>query len=857
MGWGFVWMCAAATASAKELVFEKDVRPILKAYCFMCHGEANEREGGLDLRLARLAQQGGDSGPAVLAGKHKESLLVERIRSKEMPPSKKKVTPEELAIIQQWIDQGAKTARPEPQEIGHGPLFTEEEKAYWAFQPIQRPPVPQVKHAQQVKTPVDNFLLTRLEQEGLSYSPPASKETLIRRATYDLTGLPPTPAEIDEFVHDDSPAAYDRLLDRLLESPRYGERWGRHWLDVAGYADSEGYAEEDTERKWAYKYRDYVIHSIHADKPFDQFIQEQLAGDEMLTPPYKNLTPDQAEKLIATGFLRMAADGTGNGGVDKKAASNQVVADTVQIVSTALLGLTVGCAQCHDHRYDPIPQADYYRLRAVFEPALDWKNWRVPNARLITLYTDADRQQAAQLEAEAKQLDAARLEKEKEFIAEVFERELAKRPEELRQPLREARDTPEKMRTAEQRKLLKEHPSVNVSAGSLYLYDKKMADELKKMASDAADVRAKKPKEEMVRALSEVPGKVPQTFLHYRGDYEQPKEELQPAGLSILEEVSPAKIPAKNPELPTTGRRTAFAAWLTSGTHPLVSRVLVNRIWMHHFGRGLVASPADFGTLGERPSHPELLDWLASDFTDHGWKLKRFHKLLMSSNVYLQGTQRTAQAESIDPDNRLLWGKPLMRLEAEAVRDAMLATSGKLNEKRFGPAVPVMADLVGQWVIGKENLNAGRPGAIVDMKGEEFRRSLYVQSRRSRPLAVLDMFDLPTMAPNCEVRASSTVAPQSLMLMNSDFVMDQARHFALRVQTEAGENLTAQVTLAWRLALGTQPTAAQLHDSVTYVQDQTAQFSTTKFKDKITPSQLGLASFCQALYSANGFLYVD
>ncbi len=327
-----------------------------------------------------------------------------------MPPGNKKLTGEEVAVIGRWIAAGAVSIRAEQEKLDETNSFTEDDREFWAFQPITRLTVPTAPATSpgkptsaawsRVRNPIDAFLIAKLEANGLTFSPEAGKATLIRRVFYDLIGMPPSPEEVDLFLADEAPDAYERLIERLLNSPHYGERWGRHWLDVAGYADSEGYTNDDTVRKEAFKYRDYVIRSFNADKPFDQFIQEQLAGDEMIDPAvvssgFKNLPPDAIEKLTATGFLRMAPDGTGSGGVDQKLARNQVITDTIKIVATSLLGLTVGCAECHNHRYDPIPQADFYRLRAVFEPALDWKNWRAPPARLVSLYTDADRARSA------------------------------------------------------------------------------------------------------------------------------------------------------------------------------------------------------------------------------------------------------------------------------------------------------------------------------------------------------------------------------------------------------------------------------------------------------------------------------
>jgi hypothetical protein len=653
------------------------------------------------------------------------------------------------------------------------------------------------------------------------------------------------------------------LLDRVLNSPHYGERWGRHWLDVAGYADSEGYTEDDPIRPAVYKYRDYVIRAFNDDKPFDQFVVEQLAGDELLTPPFKNLTSDQAEKLVATGFLRMAPDGTGVGGVDQNLARNDVMAKTIEIVSTSLLGLTVGCAQCHNHRYDPISHEDYHAIRAIFEPALDWKNWLVPAKRQISLYTDADRAKSAEIEAEALKLLDERTKKQDEYIEATFRRELAKLQESLHESITKARHTPEKNRTAEQNKLLKEHPSVNVTASSLYLYDKKAADELKKMADKANAIRQTKPKEEFVRAVWEPAGKaLPTTFLFHRGDPEQPKQAIAPRELTVLTSAKSAALPVNDETLPTSGRRLAYAKWLTSGEHPLTARVIVNRIWLNHFGRGLVATPGDFGALGVEPTHPELLDWLASEFVASGWSVKELHRLIMNSTTYRQASLHHSAGDAVDADNLLYWRMAVRRLEAEAIRDTTLAISGELNNKAFGPAVPVMADTVGQWVIGQENLNAGRPGAVIPMKGEDLRRSIYIESRRSRPLSVMDPFDLPRMEPNCTSRSSSTVSPQSLMLMNSEFVLTRAKQFAERVHQEAGEDVAAQIKFAWQLAFAATPHDDELAEAVSFVQEQTQHFAAnpppeTKDKQNADPAGEALASFCHALLSSNRFLYID
>ncbi|MEI8020116.1 MAG: PSD1 and planctomycete cytochrome C domain-containing protein, partial [Schlesneria sp.] len=645
---------ATAADSHTDPVFETHIRPILKANCFHCHGEEDKHEGKLDLRLTRLMIQGGDSGPSLISGQADESLIVKRIVSGEMPPGEKKLSSQQIEVIRRWVTNGAKTARPEPESPSIGD-FTDEERNFWSFKPISNPNVPTVANAIQVHSPVDPFLLEQLEQYQSSFSNEAVRQTLIRRLTFDLHGLPPAPENVEEFINDPTHDAYDRLLDRLLASPRYGERWGRHWLDVAGYADSDGYTESDPVRTYAYKYRDYVIRQFNADKPFDQFIIEQLAGDELVPLPYENLQHEAAEKLAATGFLRMAPDGTSGGAADVNIAKNEVIAETIKVVSSSLLGLTVGCAQCHNHRYDPISQTDYYRFRALFEPAYDWKNWRVPKARLISRWSadqlkaaqQADAQINSQTEVRMKELDA--------IVQEVFGREAGKLPEEQRELAKTAKTTTADKRTPEQVQILKDHPSLNVDRGSVYLYEAARINTFNtEWDKRIADIRAMRPNEDYVPCLTEVPGQIPPTHVFYRGEFAQPKQAVNPGELPILTLSHATEIPADDPQLPTSGRRLAYARHLTNGKHSMLPRVLVNRFWMHHFGKGIVATPGDFGYLGEKPSHPELLDWLATRFVADGWQLKRFHRVLLSSAAYRQQSVRRSEMDAVDPDNRLL-----------------------------------------------------------------------------------------------------------------------------------------------------------------------------------------------------------
>jgi len=785
---------AEAAPSGGTPTFETAIRPLLKVYCLDCHGAEEHLEGGLDLRLRRLAVQGGVSGPAVTPGDVEASLLVHRIRVGEMPPAGKKVPAESRALIEAWIAAGARVEREEPASLPAGLGITPEERAFWCFQPLARPEPPALDRivgspgelaehpdADVVRTPIDRFLLARLRSQGLRFSPEADRLALVRRVAFDLCGLPPTPVEIEAYLNDPSELAYEKMVDRFLDSPAYGERWGRHWLDVAGYADSDGDGNADTPRPYAYKYRDYVIRALNADVPFDQFVIEQLAGDELASRPWEELSAEQLDKLAATGFLHMAADATA-GAADLEEAANRAVGDVLKVVSTSLLGLSVGCAQCHDHKYDPISQVDYYRLRAVFEPALDPSRWRRPQERLVSLSTAADRQQAAAIDAEVQALQQAYQEKQTRLVAEAFEQNLQRFEDALQAPLREAFFTPEAARTADHNDLLLRHPSANVSPGVLYQYNQAAADDLKQDQARIDAKRAEKPPEDFVSVTTEPGGGLPTTHLFYRGDHRDRRQAVEPGDLTIAApDGARWEFAAPDPAGPTSGRRLAWARQLMSGTHPLAGRALVNRVWMHHFGRGIVETAGDLGMLGGRPTHPELLDWLAVEFAAQGWSLKQLHRSVMHSHAYRQssGEARPGAARSgdgaagIDPRqvdalNALYWKFPLRRLEAETLRDAMLAVAGRLDRTLFGPAAAVQEDFAGQ----------------VDAQADCVRRSVYLQVRRSRPVSLLAAFDAPVMAVNCERRVASVGPVQSLMLMNNDWVLKQAEHFARRLRAE-------------------------------------------------------------------------
>jgi hypothetical protein len=556
--------------------------------------------------------------------------------------------------------------------------------------------------------------------------------------------------------------------------------------------------------------------------------------------------------------LRNAPDGTGSGAATEE-GRNAVISETIKQVTSSLVGLTVGCAQCHNHRYDPISQKDYYRLRAVFEPALNWKAWKTPAHRRVSLYTEADRQQKAEVEAEVKVVAAQRTEKQEAYIAATFEKEIAKLPSEVQAEVRTAHDTVEKDRSDAQNKLIKKYPSTVVTAGNLYLFDKKAADDLATFTTKQETLRKAIPLEEYVRCLTEPHQQSPPTtFVFSRGNFSSPLAEVEPRELAVLDPQGTASYVDRIENIPTTGRRYQYAQWLTSPEHPLLARVIVNRIWAHHFGRGIVDTPGDFGALGGRPSHPELLDWLAAELMQNDWSIKHIHRLIMTSTTYQQSSSRHEQGNKVDRQKRLLWSMPVRRLETESIRDAILAISGMLNTQAAGAAVPVMADRTGQWVVGKENLNAGRPGPVIDMLGQQYRRSVYIEVRRSRPLAVLEPFDLPTLSPNCNRRASSTGAPQSLQMLNSEFITQQSRHFADRL-IRLSDSTEDRIRAAWRLVYSKEITAEQFNEAMDFI-GTSEKTLTADYQDKGIKSDAAgdaLALLCQALISSNQFIYIE
>ena len=857
-------------------VTERDVMvPLLHVRCVVCHGR-RKQEGGLDVRTRASLLQGGKSGPAIVPGKPDESLLVQRIAAQQMPPpaslrpyTVRPVTSQELEKLRQWIAAGAPTEAEEVLEVGSGPdpLVSEKDRRFWSFQPPNRPRVPQVRHKHRVRTPIDAFLLAKLEAKGLSFSSEAERLTLMRRAYLDLIGLPPEPEEIESYLRDGKPGHYERMIDRLLASPHYGERWARYWLDAAGYADSEGITNADSVRPHAYRYRDYVIRSLNSDKPYDEFLVEQIAGDELLDYN-KELTPEQLDKLVATGFLRMGPDGT-YGSSNAIRDRLDVVANQVEIFSSTVMGLTLACAQCHSHKYDPIPQRDYYRFSAIFRTAYDPYDWFQPNRsgvqkpnqeepypqRSLASVPEDERRAVesynAPIQEEIERLQRYLEEKARPLREKLFAEKLAKLPAALAEDVQRAFATPAEKRSSPQKYLVEKFAgALGVETEDLEERFGDFKQEAKKIqaAIEAAQKRLRR--EPGIRALFDVGGEPTPVYLLRRGDYLSPGPLVDPGVPSVLRNgLAPYRVMKPRWTTQTSGRRLALARWLVQPHHPLTARVMVNRLWQHHFGIGLVATPGNFGHTGARPSHPKLLDWLATEFVHRGWSLKKMHKLMMTSTVYRQSSRFDPAVPGADPDNVLLARFPLRRMDAEAIRDSMLSVAGRLDPKPFGP--PVEVEVTPEGEVFSKGLRTG------------FRRSIYMLQKRQTPLTLLAAFDGPQLEPNCLQRGHSTVSLQALQLMNSGMLHENARYFAGRVMDAVGGNVEKQVERVYLAALSRWPSAEERKLGMEAVQDLTHRW--LEYLEGEVPAEpkrakarwLALGSFCHTILNSAEFIYID
>ena len=1027
---------AASTASESPVVstadepdLQQDVLPLLRTRCVSCHGPAKQ-DARLNLALPQGIRRGGEHGAAVTPGNLQDSLLWKRVEADEMPEDAP-LPPEEKAILRRWIEAGAPGL---PEIVSAEPDGDE----HWAYQPLPAKPLaadrlPTVKNTAAVRTDVDRFLLSRLEAENLNFSAEASRSILVRRVSYDLTGLPPTVAERQEFLNDRSSDAYELMVERYLHSPRYGERWGKYWLDAVGYADSNGYFGADTDRPYAYRYRDYVVRSINADKPWDQFAREQLAGDELAG--YQtggSVSPQMVELLEAAHFLRNSPDGTdsSDGNPDEVRADKYAVLEgTAQIIGSSLLGMTVQCARCHDHKFEPFTQQDYYSLQAIIYPAFNVDEWVNPKERMISTATPAQEaenaEQVRQFEvriAERRQqftdwakehrepgvlVFADSFDKTDETLAELWsnttpgdvapagsppvgvdsslapgsrisagtlriiesggqgDRALSTRikvdwtPEEAGGwiqatfdlvgggptapyvgyfvALRDFDDTlglsggnilfdgnaagmatvhsdypgsdsvsrgrigksgyvpgrnygvritnigGDRYQVEQVADGVPEENSLMLSAADLpdggfgfeYCCGRSFAvdnvliefsppvmpeDEARKalaalhqqkraeLTRDLQQIEAERPQPIGRLALvADRSAKRPTVRLLTRGSYKDPGPEVEPAAPHVLSENDNRTDLTQHLKTgqPGTGRRMALATWLTrpnSRAAALLARVTVNRWWQHHFGTGIVSTPDNLGYSGSPPTHPELLDYLAGQLVQHQWSARAIHRLILNSSAYRQQSVVRPEEQLRDPQNVLLWRYPLRRLDAEAIRDGMLYSSGELDLQMYGPYVASERNGEGDVVVAESTRGA-------------LRRSVYLQQRRTQVPGILDVFDAPSIVFNCTARISTTVPLQSLKLLNSDFVRQRAVALASALRQQCApqaESPDPMIELAFLRLFSRLPTIGELNASREFLQTQPLQYEA-----RDDASEASLTDFCHMLLASNAFLYPE
>ncbi|MEE2843623.1 MAG: PSD1 and planctomycete cytochrome C domain-containing protein [Planctomycetota bacterium] len=786
-------------------VFDKDILPILKARCIGCHG-GGAPKADLDLRTVTAILQGGKSGPAIRLDAAETSLLYEVASSGKMPPKGEPLTAAEQGKIRVWINESARddlklaatASSTDDTNVTQTTSYNQVEYTYWSFTPPQRPPVPvaSANSSESSANPIDSFLREQLSANGLSFSPPATKSTLIRRVYLDMLGILPSPQAIERYEADDTPIAFQRLLDEVLADPRYGERWGRHWLDVAGYSDSAGVLSADQDRQLIWRFRDYVIRALNRDLPYDQFVREQLAGDEVLNywDHYENsdaLPRDVVEALSATGFLRTAPDASRP---DFKTIKNvnglyyyPTIDSQLQILTSGLMGITVKCAKCHDHKFDPLTQKNYYQLQAVFMSVYNPDAWipfrdrkrPVASKRQVDAAAVHNKQVDTELAALKNELATLRAMK----VEELFLQRIGTLPEVLRADVSAAVGTAVEKQTIIQKYLVQKfgklvRPDAKELEAALLAdypaYKQAVGDQANKLTA----VEQRRQHFDYVYAAYDVAGE-PYTPLLRRGDAQTPGAIVRPGVPEMIQADKPFVWKAVEGKASTSLRRTAFANWLTQSRHPLTSRVMANRLWLHHFGEGLVSTVEDFGWAGEEPQHQQLLDWLAVELESNQWSLKHLHRLILSSQAYQQSSavtvsHGTAWAKSVDPNNRLLWRQNLRRMEAEPLRDSILHVAGALRSDMYGAPTAIVRRSDGEVVVNDGKLPQ--------------KRSIYLRNKRSAPVSILQLFDQPDIETNCTRRDQSTVPLQALSLLNSDLVVNAAEAFADRVLLESPQD---------------------------------------------------------------------
>ena len=792
----------AADASLEH--FEQHIRPLLIAKCVKCHGDQRQ-EAGLRLDSREAMIRGGDSGSVMVPAESDESLVIEAIKyeSFEMPPGGP-LSEQEIRHFEHWIDAGA------PWPDGDAALreaageISEEDRGWWAFQPVTASPLPKVNDRGWCRTPIDRFVLNRMHDQEIEPAPAADPVTLVRRLYLDLVGVPPTPEEIDRFVNDPAPDAWSRLIDRLLEDQRYGEHWARFWLDLVRYAESDGW-NQDAYRPDIWRYRDYVVDALNEDKPYPEFVRQQLAGDEM--------PGDDSENLAAAGFLRLGIYEYNQR--DARGQWDDILNETTDVVGDVFLGMGMACARCHDHKFDPILQRDYFQLRAFFEPVI-WRD-EVPYAT-----QQRQREHAEQLAVWEKATEEIRAEIDA-LLEPYYDRKWKSTVDKFPLDIQACFHTPVEERTSWQHQMayLVSRQFWEEGGGPLRGMSKEDKAKHKALKEKLAEYDDLKPAPlPEVLTVSDFGGKLSPTTIPDAAE----SEPVPPGFLTVMCPPGEAtSVPL--PTLPdSSGRRTALARWIGRGDNPLTMRVIVNRIWQQHFGEGLVATASDFGEKGARPTHPELLDWLTAKFVDEGFSFKKLHKLILLSATWRQSAEhpRAARYREIDPGETLLWRSPVRRLQAEQIRDSILQCSGELRIDLGGPSVDA----------------------------EVPRRGLYVKSFRNTPDEFLSAFDAASGLKSVSERTTTVTPTQALMMINGDDVLRRARAMAEHL-LDADRTAEGTLVRAFRLAWGRRPSGGELRSALAFIAAESLEGGAAE----IEPARL--TDFCHVLFNSNEFLYYD
>ncbi|MBC8355681.1 MAG: PSD1 domain-containing protein [Planctomycetes bacterium] len=793
-----------ATDKAAVAHFEQHIRPILVTKCVKCHGD-KKQEGELRLDSRAAILKGGESGSSIVPGKVSESLLIEAIKyeSLEMPPTGQ-LSAKEIAQFEKWIAAGAVW----PENLG--PLREDSgaialgDRQWWAFQPVTKPEISADDNDKWSRNEVDRFVHARLAEQGMRPAPQADRNTLVRRLHFDLLGLPPTPEEVDAFVNDESPHAWEKLIDRLLDDERYGEHWARHWLDVVRFAESDGW-NQDAFRPNLWRYRDYVVNSFNDDKPYPEFVRQQLAGDE--------IEEDNPEHLAAAGFLRLGIYEYNQR--DARGHWNDIMNEMTDVTADVFLGMGMACARCHDHKFDPLLQVDYFKLRAFFEP-ISWRDDIVGATqaehaeyqRQLAVWEDVTKDLRGKIDALIKPYH----DRKWKSTAEKFPLDIQAC---FYKPIEQRNSWEHQMAYLITRQFYEE------AGGPLKSIEKEDKEKLDALNKELAEFDNVKPKPlPKLTTATDFSGQPAPTVIPDVAD----QAPIEPGFLAVLSH-QPAGEAPDLPKLPqSTGRRTALADWIGRADNPLTTRVIVNRIWQEHFGRGIVSTANDFGHIGQLPTHPELLDWLTVSFVEDGWSIKRLHKRILMSATWQQSAHHpdAREYQKNDPAENLLWRSRIRRLKAEQIRDAMLSISGELQPTIGGPSV-----------------DAKTP-----------RRALYVKSIRNTPDSFLHAFDVANGLKSVSERNSTTTPTQSLMMINGDYTLGRAKKLAEQLAKDKSTAVDEMLQRAFRVAWGRMPTETELSNSLTFIAVASGEDQPSFDRDR-------LIDFCHVLLNSNEFLYVD